>query len=114
MTLADAGRWLARLLAVAGALFVLVFARGEPSSGRALTAREIIQLGLLILALVSNLAAWRWELPGAAVALISTLAFTGIELARRGRLPGPWILGVMAVPAVFYTCSWLLRHRTPR
>jgi len=113
VTGADACRWIARLLAVASALFVLVFARGEPSSARALTAREIILLGLLILALVGNLAAWRWELPGAAIALISALAFTGIELAQRGRLPGPWILGVMAVPAVFYACSWLLRHRTP-
>jgi hypothetical protein len=110
--LADACRWIARLLAVSSALFVLAFARGEPSSARAMTALEIILLGFLILALVGNLAAWRWELAGAAIALISTLAFTGIELAQRGRLPGPWILGVMAAPAVLYAASWLLRHRT--
>ena len=113
MTVSDVCRWSARLLAVSSALFVLAFAQGEPSSARALTAREIILLSLLILALVGNLAAWRWELAGAAIALIGTLAFTGIELAQRGRLPGPWILGVMAAPAVLYMGSWLLRHRTP-
>jgi hypothetical protein len=112
MSVADACRWLGRLLAVASALFVLAFARGEPSTARALSAREVVLLCLLVLALAGNLAAWRWELAGAAIALISTLGFAGVELAHRGRLPGPWIFGVMALPAVFYTCSWLLRHRT--
>jgi hypothetical protein len=110
-TVPDACRWTARLLAVASALFVLAFARGEPSSARALTGKEIILIGLMILALLGNLAAWRWEVTGAAVALLSTLAFTGVELARRGPLPGPWLLGVMAAPAVLYIASWLLRQR---
>lgn len=113
MTVANACRWTARLLAVASALFVLAFAWGEPSSARALTVQEIILIALLILALVGNLAAWRWELTGAAIALVSTLAFTAIELARHGPLPGPWLLGVMAAPAILYVCSWLLRRRAP-
>ena len=112
MTGANACRWTARLLAVASALFVLAFALGEPSSARAPNAQEIILLGFMILALVANLAAWRWEITGAAIARISTLAFTGIELARHGPLPGPWLLGVMAAPAVLYVASWLLRQRT--
>ena len=105
-------RWTARVLAVASALFVLAFAWGEPSSARAMTTQEIILLGLMILALMGNLAAWRWELTGAGIALLSTLAFTGIELAQHGPLPGPWLLGVMAVPAVLYAASGLLRQRT--
>lgn len=113
MTGSDACRWIARALAVSSALFVLAFARGEPSSARALKAQEIFLLGLLIVALVGNLAAWRWEFGGAVIALISTLAFTGIEITQRGRFPGPWVLGVMAAPAVLYMCSWLLRHRAP-
>jgi membrane-bound acyltransferase YfiQ involved in biofilm formation len=112
VTLANVCRWTARVLAVASALFVLAFAWGEPSSARPLTTREIMLLGLMILALLGNLAAWRWELTGATIALLSTLAFTGIELARHGALPGPWLLGVTAAPAVFYVASWLLRKRT--
>ena len=106
--MANVCRWTARVLAVASALFVLAFAWGEPSSARAMTTQEIILLVLMILALLGNLAAWRWEFTGAGIALLSTLAFTGIELA----LPGPWLLGVTAVPAVLYAVSWLLRQRT--
>ena len=112
MTIAKVCRWTARVLAVTSALFVLAFAWGEPSSARALTVTEIILMALLVLALVGNLAAWRWELTGAGIALLSTLAFTGIELAQHGPLPGPWLLGVMAVPAVLYAVSGLLRQRT--
>lgn len=106
-------RWLGRALAVAAALFMLAFAQGEPSTTRALTATEVILLVLLIGAVLANVAAWRWELAGAGAALISTLLFAVVELVRNHRLPGPWIIVVMAVPAMFYAGSWLLRHRAP-
>lgn len=112
MTIPTVCRWTGRVLAVSSVLFVLAFALGEHSSPRDPTVPELILIALMILALVGNLAAWRWELIGAAIALLSTLAFTTIELARRGPLPGPWLLGVMAAPGVFYVASWLLRKRT--
>lgn len=99
------------MLALASALFVLMFAWGEPAASRALTGQEVVLLALMVFALAGNVAAWRWEAVGAVVALTSTLAFTGIELARRGPLPGPWLLGVMAAPAICYAASWLLRQR---
>lgn len=110
--MADICRWLARLLAVLSVFLVVAFALGEPASARSLSVRELILFGFLFVALAGNLAAWRWELAGATLALISTLAFAGVELSHRGRLPGPWIFGVMAVPALLHVCSWLLRHRT--
>ena len=109
--MADICRWLARVLAILSALLVLVFAIGEPPSPGALSAREWTLLSLMLFALAGTVAAWRWEVAGAALALISTLVFTGVELVHRGRVPGPWLFGVMAAPALLYICSWLLRKR---
>lgn len=99
------------MLAILSALMVLVFAIGEPPSPGSLSAREWILLSLMLLALAGNLAAWRWEVVGAALALISTLLFVAVDLVHRGRLPGPWLFAVMAAPALLYICSWLLRKR---
>lgn len=110
--MADGCRWLARLLALLGALMVLAFALGEHHASATVSAAQLALLGLFGAALIGNLAAWRWELGGATLALISALLFGSIEVVRNHRLPGPWILGVMAVPALLHACSWLLRPRS--
>jgi hypothetical protein len=111
LPVADTCRWFARILACGSVVLVIAFAVGEHASPMSMSARELVLSGFLLAALAANLAAWRWELAGAAVALTSTVGFAGLELVRNGRLPGPWIFGVMAVPALFHGCSWLRRRR---
>ena len=109
--MAEICRWSARGLAVLAVLLALAFAIGEQSRG-AVTLRQALLLGLFVAALVGNLAAWRWEAAGAALALLSGTAFTVLELGRNGRIPGPWIMGMMLVPALLYAASQILRRPT--
>lgn len=107
--MANACRWLARSLAVLSVVLALAFAIGEHPPG-AVTLRETILLGLFFAALIGNLAAWRWEGAGAALALSSGAAFALLEWGRHGRLPGPWIMGVLLLPGVLYAASQILRR----
>src|SRR5712691_26368 len=109
--MANTCRWLARILSLLSVALVLALALGERAARTSLSVRELILFGLLSAGLTGNLAAWRWELAGAALALTSSLAFAGVELARHGRLPGPWLFGVMALPALLCVCSWFRRQR---
>ena len=99
-TLADVIRWAARVLSVLAVLFVLVFVAGEGLLVRGLRADEGIYLTIFFVALLANLASWRWERVGASVALLGLLGLMLVE----GGVPGGWFFVLIGIPAV---CSLL-------
>jgi hypothetical protein len=52
------------------------------------------------------LVAWRWELPGAILSLVSLVAFTAVI-----HFPQHKIHLVLAVPGLLFLADWLLRRR---
>ena len=106
-TLADVIRWLARVLSVLAVLFVLVFVAGEGFLLRGLRASEGVYLTIFLVALLANLASWRWERVGASVALLSLLGLVLVE----GGLPGGWFFVLIGIPAVCSLLAWALDRR---
>jgi hypothetical protein len=106
-------RWLARLsgLVVAGGYVLMVIGDvSQPHSGPPSTLIEWTGIVLMTATCAGMLIAWRWELPGAVISLVSLLAFT--LLIRMGHHA---VLIVLAAPGVLYMADWLLRrHGTLR
>jgi hypothetical protein len=103
--------WTARCAAllVAGAFFVLL--AGElinPHSGPPTEFREWAGIVLLTAAIVGMLAAWKWELAGALVSLLTLAVFVPVVGMRRYD-----IVGFAAIPGILYLVDWLLRHKRP-
>jgi len=94
------------LLIVAGELF---FPQAQLSSN----ARDIVGLilfpGIYALGL---LLAWRYELLGGSISLLSMLAFYGWLGWQDGSLPRGWILPLLALPAIFFVLYGICK-RTP-
>ncbi len=99
-TLAVVIRWLARVLSVLALLFVLMFVAGEGLPFRGLRPTEGVYLTIFFLALLANVASWRWQRVGASVALLGLLGLILVE----GGLPGGWFFVLIGIPAV---CSLL-------
>jgi hypothetical protein len=102
-------RWIARIISVLIFLFwgYFIVAHLFGDSGQAsrpLTANDFAQLSMMLLWLVGLALAWRWELPGAVVALTAALI---------GGLLNPNAMALAAIPAVpallFLFCWWMSR-----
>ena len=102
-------RWLARLSGLLIAGIYIFFAVGEfttPNSGPSPTFPEGIGIVLLTATCAGMLVAWRWELTGAAISLMSLIGF-----ALLIRMNHHGIVAVLAVPGVLYVLDWLLRRQ---
>jgi hypothetical protein len=103
-------RWLARLIGTLLVVFVslrLVLEGVGPAgtytlSPLALSTRELIPLGFLLLACFGMLVAWRREELGAAVIGVGLLGFC----ATFPRGFPVWALGVLSAPALLFLLSW--------
>lgn len=104
-------RWIARILSALILLFwgyfIVAHLFGDPAQFLALTAKDALQLAMMVLWLVGLAAAWRWELAGAIVAVAAGLI---------GGLLNPNAVALAAIPAVpallFLYCWWM--SRVPR
>jgi hypothetical protein len=82
-------RWLARGLSLLLAGMVVMFFIGAGGFNReSWSAREAVQLAFFFTAWVGLLAAWRWELLGAALTLVGMLLFYAGNYLASGRWPG--------------------------
>lgn len=106
-------RWLARVASVAAVLFVLAFAVGEGFAGASLSGTETAYLAIFLAGLLANLAAWRWEITGALIALVALFGLAVLQLAAHGGLPGPWFFALLGVPALCYLLARALRVSPP-
>ena len=101
-------RWLARLSGLLIAGLYIFFAVGEfttAHSGPSPTFVEGTGIALLTATCAGMLVAWRWELPGAIVSLVSPTGFTLLV-----RMNNHSITLVLAVPGSLYFLDWLLHH----
>jgi hypothetical protein len=103
--------WLARLSGLLIAGFFVFFAIGEfttPHSGPSPTFLEGTGIARLTATCAGMLVAWRWELMGAALSLVSLIGFTLLI-----RVNNYSVTVVLAVPGILYILDWILRrHRT--
>ncbi len=94
---------------VAGTFLVLL--AGElinPRSYPPTEFRDWAGIFLLMAAVVGMLTAWKWELPGALLSLLTLAAFVPVVGMRRYD-----IVGFAAIPGILYLVDWLLRHKRP-
>ena len=104
-------RWLARLsaLVVTGGFVMMV--AGElfsPHSGSGPGPREWAGIALLAATCAGMMLAWRWELPGAGLSLLSLAGFTLLITFTRHT-----VHLVLATPGILFLADWLLRRRAP-
>lgn len=106
-----AARWIARVWSIFSILFVLAFAVGEAGGGSGPTPREWLGLALWPIGVCLGLAlAWFWEEMGAALSLLSLLAFYVWNLLNSGHLPrGPFFL-LVAMPSLPFMFSGIWFH----
>jgi hypothetical protein len=104
-------RWAARgaaLLVTGTFLLLLAGDLLNPYSPGPAHFREWAGIVLLIASIAGMLAAWKWELPGALVSLVTLAAFVPVAgMHRYG------VIGFAAIPGVLYLGDWLLRHKSP-
>jgi uncharacterized membrane protein len=99
-------RWVARGLAVVLTLVFVIFVLAEPlETFREMHFRETAGMLFLLLAIVAMMLAWRWELPGALIALFALGAFAALSHVNRYHM-----LAVGASPSMLYLVDWKLRH----
>lgn len=104
--------WAARCAALLVAGTFLVLVAGEminPFSGPPTEFREWAGIVLLVAAVAGMLAAWKWELPGALLSLLTLAAFVPVVGIRRYDL-----VGFAAIPDVLFLSDWCLSDWLPR
>lgn len=93
-------------------MFILAFAVGDegvrPSS---FSGRSGALLALLIVGVLANLLAWRWQMEGATVALVALGCMAAVEFVALGRLPGAWFFVLLGVPALLHLVAAILGSR---
>lgn len=105
-------RWSARVLSAVILLFWGVFLvahmiGGEGQASRPLTSNDVLILGALTVSLLGLALAWRWELVGAALALVA-IAICAFANWRVLIFPG----ALIPVTAMLFVASWwVYRHR---
>lgn len=104
--------WAARCAALLVTGTFLLLLAGEfinPHSGPPTDWREWAGIGLLIAAILGMLAAWKWELPGALLSLLTLAAFVAVVRMHRYD-----VVGFAAIPGILYLSDWLLRRRAQK
>ena len=105
-------RWIARLSALLIAGGFLMIAAGDlfsPHVGSGPGPREWAGIALLAATCAGMLLAWRWELPGAGLSLLSLAGFTALITFNRHT-----VHLVLATPGILFLLDWLLRHNARR
>ena len=102
-------RWTARIAALMVAGIFVFFVAAEyinPHSGPPTKLREWVGIALMVLTVVGMLLAWKWELAGACVSLLSLAAFCILVPMNRY----DYVIGVAAAPGILFLFDWTLRH----
>lgn len=98
-------RWLARILSIGSFLFIGTFVVGELAGGTGPAPRPSEWLGLLFfpIGLLTGLAlAWKKELAGGLMAILSVAAFYVWDYVRSGTCPtGLWFL-ILSAPGLLF------------
>jgi hypothetical protein len=106
-------RWSARGLSVLLVGFVLLMAAGEhPNLIAVIRSTRGLFLVFPFAVCIGMVMAWRWELAGGVLSLVSLGLFYTIEFVQSGRLPrGPFLL-MFGGPAILFLASRAWRNKT--
>ena len=101
-------RWIARVCSIVLVLFLLLMVVGsffDPKSGNPATPRETLGLIFFPFGLCFGLLlAWKWELMGGIIAIVSMIAFSLT-------IPGSFGATVIATPGVLFLICWYLSRK---
>ena len=106
--------WVARIWSALSIVFLLTMFIGEllvPSAPLPNFVEAVLMLFFPVGVAAGMIIAWKTELPGALVTIVSVVAFyIGVWLLR-GNLPrGPYFL-LVAAPGLLFLADWWLNHR---
>ena len=104
-------RWTARVLSLVSIGVLLLFLVGESFDPLRISPQEWV--GLLffpVVLCIGMIAAWRWELTGGAITVLSLIAFYLAEWLFSGNFPGGPYFVVFAVPGFLYLIAWACRN----
>jgi hypothetical protein len=109
----NAVRWAARAWSVASLLFLSAFILGTAEPAKWPTAVEWIGLACFpVGVIVGLLVAWRKELLGGGIAVLSLAGFYAWHFVVSGKLPGgPWF-ALIAAPGLLFLLAGLLSRST--
>jgi hypothetical protein len=108
-------RWIARTWSIAVLILALIiaFSPDEHATGEPLEFREIFMLSLWGIAILGLLLAWRWELVGATITIV-TMVFREIAFIIFYR---EWTVNFLLIwvavipPAVLFLLAWNLERK---
>ena len=101
-------RWGARgagLLVIGLFLYLLAGELLNPHSGPPSTFREWAGIALFACSMAGMLLAWKWELTGAVLSLITLAVFTVVVRMTRYD-----IVAIAAVPGILFVGDWVVRR----
>jgi hypothetical protein len=105
-------RWAARLasLLLAGTfVYIVIGELAVPHSAPPARLREWVGIGLLSLACLAPLAAWRWTWQAATVSLASLVGFVVVAQLRNAG-----IAIIIGMPALLFLLDWMVRRSIAR
>jgi hypothetical protein len=112
---ADAAwRWIARIVGGLFSVLVVYIAIAHLVAGQLpnlFTQPTVVQAGLLglVLMVIGNMAAWRWDLTGGIASLLGWGLFL-VPVMHSPRSPGAFVLAMALPGALYITCAILSRH----
>ena len=108
-------RWIARIWSLGIFVFAIirVFSPDPHATGDPLAFREIFMLGMWGVSIVGLMVAWRWERPGALIAIIGLFLreLLYVVLYREWTVNFLLIWIVIIPPAILYLMAWRMEKK---
>ena len=106
-------RWAARALSLGLAALFVAFAIGEGLPPLTPLSLQSLSFGFLALCVVGLLVAWRFEVVGAALALVGGAAFFLNDFALSGfrSFPSGWVFPLLLAAPLLYVGVSVLEHK---
>ena len=108
-------RWVARIWSIPAICFIAVILGGEilsPTAPPPVSVRDVIGLSLFPFGVfLGILLAWRWEMLGGIISVVSFFGFYAVLWLFDRRLPRGPFFALASVPGLLFFVSFLLGRR---
>jgi hypothetical protein len=108
-------RWVARILALLMACFILFMAIGEGFNPAKLNGRELLLSAAFFVTWVGLWFGWRWEGLGGLLVVAGMAGFYGLDFALSGfrQLPRGPVFPMLALPGFLFLACWFWQRARP-